>query len=493
MPFDENNSNLPSARRVMEELFRKAKPHEDKSSNHLLLELGHFIVQDIMSSTNDNTSDPFPVPCDGNLTDYVFCPFTGNSYAVTGRSSGTDGTEHFIQFHRKEHVLGQPPDQPRATLNGMTSYLDLSNIYGLTDERIRQITGPRGTLELDEKGLLIRENIYWDGMNTSPGAYAIYIAFMRYHNKLAEQYALEDPSLTDDEIFCLARRRTIAIYQSYVEEKYVTSLLGDKLDAYSGYKETTNPGVDEFFATVSFRYAHSSFSGSIRLLDEEFYPTEHDPIFVRDTFQQPEPNDVPSIVDRLGGIEPFLRGLVITPSKSVDASIVDDFNLWAEATSVLDIQRGRDMGIPSYNSVREAFGLEPVKSIEELAGGDETVTHALNTLYDGDINLVDAYVGGIIERPSSTIDNLGPVFTMSIKDQFTRLRDGDRFWYKNIMDEEEYSKFPTLSELIKEVCTGMDLFPADSYKILGMKSFGSATNSNDGSCAAVTNQISLLA
>jgi hypothetical protein len=483
IPRDENNSNLPSARRVMEDVFRKAKAHKDKTSNHLLLELGHFVVQDTMGSSMTNLSESFPVPCDGNFTDILFCPVTGRSFNLSNPE---------MNFFRMKHVR-RSVIAPRATLNGMTAFLDLSQMYGLDESRALQMRGglAGGLLKLDDQGLVPRENIYWGGMNTSPGAFALYVIFMRYHNRMAKQYALEDLSLSDDELFQKARLRTIAIYQSIVEEKYIPTLLGDSLDNYTGYKKDVNPSIDEFFATVSFRYAHSSFTGVIRLLDKYFKPTPDDPLYMRDIFKAPPPDDVATVVERLGGVEPFLRGLTMTAAKAVDASIVDDLNVWSEATSVVDVQRGRDVGIPPYNDVREAFGLPRMQSIEELAGGDIVIAAALRNLYNDDVDKVDAYVGALIEEPVTGLDAMGPLFTNSIKDQFTRFRDGDRLWYKNLYEPEEYEKFPTLSEMIKEVCEEMDLFPIDSYKIV-VDQGSMSSEGDDGVCGVSRTQLSLL-
>jgi dual oxidase len=41
---------------------------------------------------------------------------------------------------------------------------------------------------------------------------------------------------------------------------------------------------------------------------------------------------------------------------------------------------------------------------------------------------VDVWVGGILETDKGP----GELFTKIIKDQFTRIRDGDRFWYGNM-------------------------------------------------------------
>lgn len=355
----------------------------------------------------------------------------------------------------------------------------------------------------DDDGLVPRENLYVRGMNTSPGVFALYVVFMRYHNHVAGEIGAandDDPAgtaLTDDEIFLLARKKTIAVYQSFVEEKYLPTLLGYKLDPYEGYDPLVDPSIDEFFAAVSFRYAHTSLSGVIRLLDADFAPIPADPLYLRDTFKQAlgGGSDILTVVGRHGGVEPFLRGLTVVAAKGHDASFVDDVNVWAEATTVLDVQRGRDVGIPPYNAVRRAMGLEAARTFEDLVGGaaaaevdDPELVSALRALYLDDVELVDAYVGALVEPRDSSIDTMGPLFTRSIIDQFTRLRDGDRFWYRNLYPPEEYESFPGLSDIIKLVCDDMDLFPSDPYLLYHPGGSGGG----DAVCGARANQLTLL-
>lgn len=47
--------------------------------------------------------------------------------------------------------------------------------------------------------------------------------------------------------------------------------------------------------------------------------------------------------------------------------------------------------------------------------------------YKGDINNIDVYVGGMLE----SLGHPGELFRAVIKEQFTRLRDSDRFWFEN--------------------------------------------------------------
>jgi hypothetical protein len=94
----------------------------------------------------------------------------------------------------------------------------------------------------------------------------------------------------------------------------------------------------------------------------------------------------------------------------------------------VDIQRGRDLGLPSYNQARKDFGLTPVSSFAQITA-DTAVQGQLQAAY-GSVDRIDPLVGMVAEDhvPGATV---GPLLYRVIKDQFERLRDGDRFWYEN--------------------------------------------------------------
>lgn len=48
-------------------------------------------------------------------------------------------------------------------------------------------------------------------------------------------------------------------------------------------------------------------------------------------------------------------------------------------------------------------------------------------LYNNSTKNIDVWVGGLLE----TKEGPGELFATIIEDQFRRIRDGDRFWYRN--------------------------------------------------------------
>lgn len=97
----------------------------------------------------------------------------------------------------------------------------------------------------------------------------------------------------------------------------------------------------------------------------------------------------------------------------------------------LNIMRGRDNGLPDYNTARERFKLAKRKAWNEinprLFSKDPSLLRTLVDIYSNDLDNIDVYVGGMLESD----DGPGELFAAVIKEQFLRLRDSDRFWFEN--------------------------------------------------------------
>jgi hypothetical protein len=100
--------------------------------------------------------------------------------------------------------------------------------------------------------------------------------------------------------------------------------------------------------------------------------------------------------------------------------------------ATLNIQRGRDHGLPGYNEVREAFGLTPAATFADI-NPDADIQAALAAAYATPDD-VDVWVGGLSE-PHRSGAVVGETFFEILKDQFERARDGDRFWYQSYLPQ----------------------------------------------------------
>ena len=282
--------------------------------------------------------------------------------------------------------------------------------------------------------------------------------------------------LSDEELYWRARKDTTAAYQHIVEEKYLPTLLNELLDPYTGYKPDIDPSIDSFFSTNSFRYGHSGISGMVRLVDCHLRPLPEDPLLLREVHFRPEKYLVSDTI-----LASVLRGLATEPSKGIDISFVDDVAFFTGQMAVKNVQRGRDEGLPSYNDAREWFGLER-QSFSALSFGNKFVEKALNGLYNS-VDDIDAHVGTLLD-PNRDLGRI------SIKEQFTRLRDGDRFWYKARLNDTEIAALPSLTEMIKMAFDEEDMayFPKDSFVVMDEATIAEG---NQG-LSSDTNSMSLL-
>jgi hypothetical protein len=139
---------------------------------------------------------------------------------------------------------------------------------------------------------------------------------------------------------------------------------------------------------------------------------------------------------RAVGIEPYLNGLVSQRAQEIDGKVVDDVRnfLFGQPgaggfdLASLNIQRGRDHGLSSINTIRRWHGLPPHRDFMDLTD-DFEVQAKLHELY-GSVENVDPWVAMLCEDHFAG-SAVGQTAWFVINDQFTRLRDGDRFWYQN--------------------------------------------------------------
>lgn len=93
----------------------------------------------------------------------------------------------------------------------------------------------------------------------------------------------------------------------------------------------------------------------------------------------------------------------------------------------LNIQRGRDHGIPGYTEYRRYCNMTYPRDFDDLKKEipNREVRELLRKLY-GDVRNIDLWPGGMLEEVIEG-SKLGPLFMCMIVDQFKTLRDGDRY------------------------------------------------------------------
>ena len=103
---------------------------------------------------------------------------------------------------------------------------------------------------------------------------------------------------------------------------------------------------------------------------------------------------------------------------------------WGLDLAALNMQRGRDHGIPGYNAFREYCGLPRAHTWNELSGAftNDSLKH-FASIYASPDDL-DLWTAGVSERPLPG-SMVGHVFGCIIGETFRNLRYGDRFWFEN--------------------------------------------------------------
>ena len=261
---------------------------------------------------------------------------------------------------------------------------------------------------------------------------SVHTLFLREHNRIARKLREINQYWSGETIYQETRKIVGAVLQKITYEEFLPVLLGyNGMPRYTGYKYWINPGVLNSFATAAFRYGHSTIRPFFDITDEKFRPVgapiplKH--IFFNNTF-----------INR-HGIEPLLFGICANGSEIVDRSIATDLleHLFERPNSpglnliALNIQRGRDHGLPGYNAFRKLCRLSNARSFKDTSREirSQQNRNVLARLYNDNPSIADLWVAGIAETPLPGTE-LGPTFTCIIKKQFSRSRDGDRFFYE---------------------------------------------------------------
>ena len=424
------------------------------AASDFLWQWGQFIDHDIDLTEAHEPAEPAAIPVPTG--DPWFDP-TGSAVATIAlsRSAYHPGTGH-------------DPAYPRQQVNQITHFIDASNVYGSDEVRAAALrtndgtgrllvsTGdllPFNTLGLPNAGgtgpeLFLAGDVR---ANEQVGLAALHTLFVREHNRLAQELAASDPLLTGEELYQEARRIVGALVQVVTHNEFLPALLGpNALRPYARYFSNVSPAIANEFSTAVYRFGHSALSPTLLRLDASLAPIPEGNLPLRDAFFRPD-----RIVNE-GGIEPLLRGLASQACSAIDTELVDDVRNFLFGPpgaggfdlAALNIQRGRDHGLPDYNSMREFMGLERKSSFAEISI-DPDIQARLASVY-ADVNDIDLWVG-VLAEDAFNGGHVGELAFQVIRGQFERLRSGDRYWYESSLSPTEIAvvENTTLADVIR--------------------------------------------
>jgi len=362
-----------------------------------------------------------------------------------------------MSFHRAiyDPDTGTDVNNPREHENEITSWIDASNARAeaLRDPNDRALLRtsagnllPFNTENLTNANGPVRDatTLFLAGdvrANEQVGLTSLHTLFVREHNRLAELFRTRDPQASAEAVFNSARRLVIAEIQKITFEEHLPALLGpDAIPPYSGYDATLNPSIYSEFSAAAFRLGHSMVSDNLLRLNASGNPTAEGSLRLRDAFFT-----APQLLQSEADIDPILRGLATQRHQRIDVHVVNSLRNFLFGNpmaggldlAALNIQRGRDHGLPSYNDMREDMGMERVQSFVMITD-DVELQQSLTRANGGHVNHIDLWLGGLAETPlTSAGSQLGELFQAILVKQFTELRDGDRFWYERDLSAEE--------------------------------------------------------
>ncbi|KAJ7341754.1 hypothetical protein JRQ81_006605 [Phrynocephalus forsythii] len=396
---------------------------------------------------------------------------------------------------------------PRQQINSLTSFLDASTVYGSTtaaENTLRNLTSQEGLLKINveyfDNG---REYLPFVDRVPSPcrqdpeapegermecfmagdtrasevtSLAALHTLWLREHNRLAKTLKKRNPHWGPEMVYQEARKIVGALHQIITMRDYIPKIIGPEafnlyIGTYKGYDPTIDPTVSNVFTTAAFRFAHAAIHPIIKRLNTAYQEDPKLPhLLLHEVFF------TPWRLIKEGGLDPFLRGLLTTAAKlQLQDQLMNEeltkklfvlSNNGSLDLASLDLQRGRDHGLPGYNDWREFCDLPRLMTESELrtAIGNRQVVSKILELY-GNPNNIDVWLGGIVEDflPDA---RTGPLFACIIGKQMKALRDGDRFWWENdnVFTEPQRNELRKYS-LSRLICdnTGLHEAPLDAF------------------------------
>ncbi|XP_043269113.1 peroxidase-like isoform X2 [Venturia canescens] len=451
---------LPGPRIVSTTLSRNTE-NSDLSKTLSVMQWSQFIAHDLAHTpVRKMVSTGQPISCcnhDGSWP----APRHIHPHCAAIRIPESDPIygEHYIScmnYVRSLPVIEEDCNfGPIEQMNQVSHFLDASTIYGSTLRRSFELRAFRdGKLRVqshenhdylpgttDVRECLTNRSCYKAGddrVNFEPTLAVMHTVWLREHNRIAESLHKINPSWSDEKIYQESRRIVIAEIQHITYNEWLPIILGNdyvnaiglgvRQDHTEDYSSSENPTVSNEAATAVFRFFNSLKQGQLSLPDDARQMNSS--LQLSDYFYKPR------IIENDGIFDGLVRSLATQLANKMDINLVPDIThrLYKTNSSLgldtisLDIQQGRDHGLPGYNHYRKYCGVPAAKKFGDFMDHiPMEIVKKLESLYDHP-NDVDLIIGGMAERP---VDDglLGPTFRCLLSEQMARSRWTDRYFY----------------------------------------------------------------
>ncbi|XP_055952872.1 peroxidase-like [Argiope bruennichi] len=354
----------------------------------------------------------------------------------------------------------------RAQKNGVTSAIDLSSLYSVSEDKameIRRLDGSGklksndssiGTLLLTGKDPAdpfcpkLQESECFKGgdprLNQHASLTGVLTIFLREHNRIATILKQMNPHWEEEKLFQETRKIVIAEFQCIIFKDYLPILVGPRIleefgmtvkDGSNGmqYDSSVILAIWNEFSTASFRL-HSTVPTKIGALHLRF----------KDTFSNPD-------LIRQGHLSQLLKGSQKAPSEQFDRYVVTDLTdflyqmpgmKYGQDLVSFNIQRGRDHGLAPYVDVVKFCSegtviISSFDDLHELRLMSESNANLLKQIY-ASVQDIDMWVGMQLEEvmPGAVT---GPSAACINVKQFFFNQKGDRFYFDLEGSEAEFT------------------------------------------------------
>ncbi|CAG9864899.1 unnamed protein product [Phyllotreta striolata] len=346
-------------------------------------------------------------------------------------------------------------------LSETNAFLDLSLIYGLTEEDHKTLRAYKdGKLKLDKRNgqewflqskthiecplSLSTDRCYRTGdsrVDQNPLLTIIHLMWAREHNRLASKLKSLNPNWNDEKLFQTARQIAIAEHQyiSYYEllplylgkeNLLKNKIIYEKRGFINDYDENIRPHLYNEHAQGAMRRFHTMIQGDVDLVNEEGCPYRN--ANLRDLINKPH------WLEERDNIDGITRGMNNQPAIAPDTFTKKEISAFLFLKNIpvgydlisIDLQRSRIHGLATYNDIREKCGLKKAETFDDFLDHIEPKkVKLLKELYDHP-NSVDLLVGGTMERVEEGT-MAGPTFNCIMLKQFYKTRKSDRLWFEN--------------------------------------------------------------
>jgi hypothetical protein len=231
--------SLPNPREISRTLFNENSQF-DSTFNHITAIFGQFLAHDVTSASVSTGSDGRIVDCPCNNGNPSCMSINMPSNENVMRMSCMRMTRSSAAFPTFDCRLGH-----REQLNLLTSFLDLTQVYGPNDARMRELRAFQGG---QLKSSFVNGRVHLpqaqDGScrntdavikcfaagegrtNENTGLTALQTLFLREHNRIASELSRINTNWDDNRLFQETRKILIGIYQNIIYNEFLPALIG---------------------------------------------------------------------------------------------------------------------------------------------------------------------------------------------------------------------------------------------------------------------------